>query len=134
GKYVQQIKLANSYTGKLKDYNLTTRKIVITNPDIGDITLNLGFPYFIMIRNQPVVSLEDLKIGEEVRVILGMDQQTVQQIQVKRNDRFTIESVNIGARRLTLRDTSNKLHYLTISNSVTIEHPEKSYVTINELK
>jgi hypothetical protein len=134
GDYVQHIKLSDSYTGKVKDLNPTTRKLVLNNPTLGDITLTLSTPTFIQILNQPSITISDLNIGDEVKVILGQDQTTVQQILVKKNVKYTIESVNTMTRLVVLRDSSNGTHQLYISSDMKIEHPSKQYASINDLK
>jgi|GEM_PF-1287308 len=134
GDYVQRIKRSDSYIGTVKDYNPTTRRLVINNPSIGDINLSLGTNAFVQMMNNPFVTLSDLNIGDEVKVILGQDQLTVSQIQVKTNLKHTIDSVNVGARHLTLRDTDNSIRYVNITSNVTIEHPSKAFATINDLK
>jgi len=134
GDYVQRIRLSNSYTGTVKDYNPTNRRIVINNPVIGDITLNLSQTAYVQILNQPSTTLSDVKIGDEVNLWLSTDQSTVSIIMVKKIVKYKIENINFSTKQLTLRDDNNKVQNVYINSNVTIQDPSKSYATINDLK
>ena len=116
GDYVQRIRLSNSYTGTVKDYNPTNRRIVINNPVIGDITLNLSQTAYVQILNQPSTTLSDVKIGDEVNLWLSTDQSTVSIIMVKKIVKYKIENINFSTKQLTLRDDNNKVQNVYINN------------------
>jgi hypothetical protein len=134
GDYVQRIRLSDSYTGTIKDYNPQTRRIVLSNPVLGDISLNLSQYAFVEILGQSTTSLTDVKIGDEVQLRLSTDQATVSIIMLKKVVKYKIDSINYVTRSLTLRDDSNKTQTIYLSNYVTIQDPGKAYPTINDLK
>lgn len=134
GDIVQRIKRSEGYVGTVKEYSPVNRRMVITHPSIGDIPLTLSQYAFVQIINQSSTTLSDVKVGDEVKVILDEEQKNVQQIHVKRNMQHTIENINIVSRLLTVRDMSNKLHYVSINSGVQIDHPTEPYVSLNDLK
>lgn len=133
GEYVQRIKRSEGYTGKVKDYNPAARKIVISNPAIGDLSLNLSPYAFVQIINQSSTTLSDVKIGDEVRVVLSPEDLLVTQIQVKRTLKHTIETINATNRMITALDENNNKRYLSLNSSLAIHHPSKPYATIHDL-
>ena len=134
GDYVQRVRLSNSYTGTVKDYNPTNRRIVITNPSIGDISLSLSQSAYVQIMNQSSTTLNDVKIGDEVSLLLSTDQSMVSIIMVKKTVKYRIENINLSNKQLTLRDDNNKTQNVYLSSNVTIQDPSKPYATINDLK
>jgi len=134
GDYVQRIRLSDSYTGTVKDFNPQTRRIVLNSPVLGDIALNLSQYAYVEIMNQSSTTLNDVKIGDEVLLSLSADQSTVQYIALKKIVKYKIEGINLVTKQLTLRDDDNKTQTIYLSNTVTIQDPSKPYPTINDLK
>lgn len=114
------VALNNGYQGVISMINPTTRDLTLTMPDNQFLQLKLNTFVGVEKLNEDNYSLDKLKVGDTVRVGLGVDQDLVYSIQVVQTFDYELVSRVESSRQLTVRDSSGKSVTYTVPSDVKI--------------
>lgn len=128
------LKLASSVSGSITQLNLATKEITIRTASSQNLTFKLDSTVPVEIPNKDTASQSDLKIGDNVKLMLNYDQSLLAQIKaVKTGSYKVMYKKNSANKQITVQDFSGASFVYTIADSVNVLNQNQTKGTFDSI-
>ncbi|OCT14162.1 hypothetical protein A8709_25300 [Paenibacillus pectinilyticus] len=131
-KTVLQIQMSSQLDGVLTQLNLLTNDVTLKTDSGQNLTFKLNYAPTVELANKPNSTLADLKVGDNVSLILSFDQSTVNKIVTSKTTVFKTLLINPNLKQATVMDSANT-NYVIPLDGVPIVRADGSSATIADL-
>ncbi|NEW06006.1 S-layer homology domain-containing protein [Paenibacillus sp. SYP-B3998] len=113
---VTQIQMSNQLDGTLTQLNLTTSDITLKTDSGQSLSFKLNYAPVVELANKPNSTLSDLKLGENISLILSYDQSIVTKIVTSKTGLYKTILSNVNAKQVTVTDEANTSYVVNLDN------------------
>ncbi|WNR42364.1 S-layer homology domain-containing protein [Paenibacillus roseipurpureus] len=107
-KNVKQIQLSSQLDGALTQLNVQTNDVTIKTSSGQSLTFKLNSNTTVELANKPGSTFADLKVGDNISLILSFDQSTITKIVTSQTAVFKTILLNPNLKQVTVLDSANK--------------------------
>ncbi|UJF36116.1 S-layer homology domain-containing protein [Paenibacillus hexagrammi] len=129
---VTSIQMSTQLNGTLTQLNLQTNDVTIKTDSGQNLTFKLTYAPTVEIPNRSSSTLSDLKVGDNVGIILSYDQSIVTNIVISNTSLYKVVTTNVNSKQMTVQDSSNTLYSVAL-DSVPIVKADQTSGTISDI-
>lgn len=133
GEYVRRITVSEGYTGIVEEINTSSGVLKISNPTIGKLEFKLTSSTRVERLDDSSARLSQVKVGDDVQVILNDNQDAVSRIRLKHNVYHVITDIRESNGRVTMKDLDNNTERIYVTDTFKLTHPSERYVYFDDL-
>ncbi|MEW9698912.1 S-layer homology domain-containing protein [Paenibacillus sp. SI8] len=104
---VTQIQMSTQLDGTLTQLNLTTSDITLKTDSGQSLSFKLTYAPVVEVANKPNSTLSDLKVGENISLILSFDQTIVTKLVTSKTALYKMVLGNVLGKQITVSDEAN---------------------------
>ncbi|WP_010273727.1 S-layer homology domain-containing protein [Paenibacillus senegalensis] len=108
------INMNSGYEGVISNINPTTRDLTLSMPDNQFLPLKLNTHVSVEKLNEDQFTVQDLKVGDKVKVVLAVNENLVYNIQVVQTLDYELVSRVESSRQLTVKDSNGRTVSYTV--------------------
>lgn len=127
------IRISNHYDGIVRQVNTVARTVTITS-DGADVTFTIPLNTPIVRYSGSSVALNDLVIGETIRISFDNNQTNINLIQVKQPVLMRVVSTQQATRAITAKDQAGKEVRITLHSSIPLRHYALASPSFTDIK
>lgn len=130
---LMEVKLSNYYEGVVKEVDATKRTLTLA---MDSIDQKFTLPTYTVIETYKASSttLNDLNVGDTIRINLNADQTQVSHIQVKQSVLFRVVSTQLSSRVVTATDQAGQEFKLFVYANTPLTHYDKRNPSFTDIK
>ncbi|SDN85020.1 S-layer homology domain-containing protein [Paenibacillus sp. yr247] len=128
---VTQIQMSTQLNGALTQLNLQTNDITLKTDSGQNLTFKLTYAPQVELANKPNSTLSDLKVGDNVSLLLSFDQNIVTKIVTSKTAIYKTILTNINSSQITVTDDANTSYVISL-DGVPISKPDQSAGSVND--
>lgn len=111
---VTQIQMSTQLEGALTQLNLQTNDITLKTDSGQSLTFKLNFAPQIELANKPNSTLSDLKVGDNISLLLSFDQSIVTKIVTSKTAMYKTILSNVNNKQITVTDEANTSYVISL--------------------
>jgi trimeric autotransporter adhesin len=111
---VTQIQMSNQLDGVLTQLNLTTSDLTLKTDSGQSLSFKLTYAPAVELANKQNSTLSDLKIGDNISLVLSYDQTIVTKIVTSKTALYKTVLSNVNSKQLTVTDDANTSYVVNI--------------------
>ncbi|NQX64815.1 S-layer homology domain-containing protein [Paenibacillus alba] len=111
---VTQIKMSQQLDGALTQLNLQTNDVTLKTDSGQSLTFKLTYAPQVELANKQNSTLSDLKVGDNVSLMLSFDQNIVTKIVTSKMGLYKTAIVNINSKQITVTDDANNSYTISL--------------------
>ncbi|GGA01628.1 hypothetical protein GCM10008018_54890 [Paenibacillus marchantiophytorum] len=128
---VTQIKMSTQLDGSLTQLNLQTNDITLKTDSGQNLTFKLTYAPQVELANKPNSTLSDLKVGDNVSLLLSFDQGIVTKIVTSKTALYKTALINVNSKQLTVTDEANTTYAISL-DGVPIVKADQTVGTLSD--
>ncbi|WP_261301052.1 S-layer homology domain-containing protein [Paenibacillus andongensis] len=129
---VTQIQMSSQLDGALTQLNLQTNDITLKTDSGQSLTFKLNYAPQVELANKPNSTLSDLKVGDNVSLLLSFDQGIVTKIVTSKTALYKTILTNVNSKQITVTDEANTSFVLSL-DGVPIVKADQSVGSITDI-
>ncbi|NRF89783.1 S-layer homology domain-containing protein [Paenibacillus frigoriresistens] len=111
---VTQIQMSSQLDGTLTQLNLQTNDITLKTDSGQSLTFKLTYAPQVELANKPNSTLSDLKVGDNVSLLLSFDQGIVTKIVTSKTALYKTVLTNVNSNQITVTDEANTSYVVSL--------------------
>ncbi|KRE32351.1 S-layer homology domain-containing protein [Paenibacillus sp. Soil724D2] len=111
---VTQIQMSSQLDGALTQLNLQTNDITLKTDSGQSLTFKLNYAPQVELANKPNSTLSDLKVGDNISLLLSFDQGIVTKIVTSKTALYKTILSNVNSKQITVTDQSNTSYAISL--------------------
>lgn len=111
---VTQIQMSSQLDGALTQLNLQTNDVTLKTDSGQSLTFKLNFAPQVELANKPNSTLSDLKVGDNISLILSFDQGIVTKIVTSKTALYKTILSNVNSKQITVTDEANTSYVISL--------------------
>ncbi|TXK74650.1 S-layer homology domain-containing protein [Paenibacillus sp. N3.4] len=129
---VTQIQMSSQLDGALTQLNLQTNDVTLKTDSGQSLSFKLNYAPQVELANKPNSTLTDLKVGDNVSLLLSYDQTIVQKIVTSKTALYKTALANVNSKQVTVTDEANTSYVVSL-DGVPIVKADQSVGALTDL-